>query len=40
MPLSPSRQRDMLRLMQTIRRFEERATDEAIIVEPMLPSGP
>ncbi len=28
MPLSPEKQREMLRLMQTIRRFEERASDD------------
>ena len=28
MPPSPEKQREMLRLMQTIRRFEERATDD------------
>ncbi|MCG8544824.1 MAG: thiamine pyrophosphate-dependent dehydrogenase E1 component subunit alpha [Alphaproteobacteria bacterium] len=28
MPLSPEQQRDMLRQMQTIRRFEERASDD------------
>ena len=28
MPVSPEKQREMLRLMQTIRRFEERASDD------------